>query len=274
MVTSTNGTGNWIFLSRKGQDEYINMFAQGCRAPVTSDADFVYESSTDPIVLRGILKYKLMQRCWADQRKFYFMDTGYLGNQRYFKNPNGWKLYHRIVPDNFQHSNIIPRPADRWEKLKIQVHQRRPAGNKIIVAAPDEKPCRVYNIELNEWIDQTVAKLKQHTDRTIEVRQRAKNRQDRTRNSTLEQALVGAHALVTFNSNAATEAVILGYPAFVLAPCHAAEPVANRDLSLIETPYYPSQDKLHQWLCHLAYGQFHIKELSDGSAKAILEETQ
>lgn len=273
-MTSKSGTGNWIFLSNKGTDEYINMFAEGCHTPVVSDSNFVYESSTDPIVMRGILKYKIMRRCWNDGRKFYYMDTGYFGNQPYFKNPHGWKLYHRIVPDNLQHNNIITRPADRWEQLKIQLHRRQPVGKKIIVAAPDEKPCRVYNIDLDQWISQTVETLKKHTDREIEVRQRVKSRRERTKKSTLQQALAGAHALVTFNSNAATEAVMLGYPVFVLAPCHAALPVANQDLSSIENPYYPSADKLHQWVCHLAYGQFHIDELKSGLARTILEETQ
>lgn len=273
-MTSTNGTGNWVFLSDRGQDEYINMFASGCQTPVTSDAQFVYESSTDPIVMRGILKYKIMRRCWEDNRTFYYMDTGYFGNQPYFKNPHGWKLHHRIVPNNLQHSTIIARPADRWEQLKISLHRRQPSGNKIIVAAPDEKPCKAYGIELEQWIDQTVSTLKQHTDREIQVRRRTKSRKERTTKSTLQQALAGAHALVTFNSNAATEAVMLGYPVFVSAPCHAADPVANRDLSQIEQPYYPSSDKLHAWLCHLAYGQFHIDELANGSARRILEETQ
>jgi hypothetical protein len=78
------------------------------------------------------------------------------------------------------------------------------------------------------------------------------------------------HALVTFNSVAATEAVMQGVPAFVLAPSNAAMPVGNTDLSKIETPYYPDRDKLHAWAHHLAYGQFHVDELRDGTAFRIL----
>ena len=66
-----------IFLSKDGQDPYINMFAQGCNTKITSTDDFKYAHSTDPIVLRGILKKKIIHQCWKDQRDFYYIDTGY-----------------------------------------------------------------------------------------------------------------------------------------------------------------------------------------------------
>lgn len=250
-----------IFLSKDGQDEYINRFAQGCGTVAVSDFD--YKKTQDPIVLRGILKHKLMKRCWRDQRDFYYMDTGYFGNGR-------WKTWHRIVKNNLQHGDIVPRPSDRWERIKKKF-QPWQSGSKIVIAAPDEKPCKFYNVELQDWIDQTVATLKQHTDRPIVIRQRARLRIDRIQNDTLEQALVDAHALVTFNSVAAVEAVFLGVPVFTLAP-NAAAPVGSQDLSLIENPYRPNQDKLHAWACHLAYGQFHNDELSNGIAARILFE--
>jgi hypothetical protein len=82
------------------------------------------------------------------------------------------------------------------------------------------------------------------------------------------------HAVVTFNSIAATESVLAGTPVFVLAPCNAARPVANLDLSQIETPWFPDQDQIHAWACHLAYGQFHIDELRNGLAEHILRATE
>ena len=62
-----------------------------------------------------------------------------------------------------------------------------------------------------------------------------------------------------------------GYPAFVLAPCNAAKPVASTDLSQIDKPYYPDQDKLYSWACHLAYGQFHNDELQTGAALTMIQ---
>lgn len=252
-----------IFLSKDGQDEYINMLAHSVgQTPIS---EFDYNASSDPIVLRGILKHKIMKRCWADGRDFYYVDTGYFGNGR-------WKEWHRIVKNNLQLTEIQPRPGDRWERHNIKF---RPwsRGSKIIVAAPDEKPCKFYNVKLDEWIDQTVATIKQYTDRPIIIRQRAPKRIDRIQTDTLAQALIDAHALVTFNSNAATESILLGVPVFTLAP-NAAGPVGLQNLSLIETPYYPNRDKLYAWASSLAYNQFHISEMKNGSAMQIIQGLQ
>ena len=90
---------------------------------------------------------------------------------------------------------------------------------------------------------------------------------------TLQQALDNdVFALVTFNSVAAIESIYHGIPAFTLAPCNAASPVSLQDPSQIENPYYPNDDKLHAWGKHLAYGQFHVSEMKDGSALTKLKE--
>jgi hypothetical protein len=148
----------------------------------------------------------------------------------------------------------------------------RQYGSKILLAVPDEKPCVFYNINRTEWIDQTIATIKQHTDREIVMRERNPNRQARVA-SDLQSALTDVHAVVTFNSIAATESILAGVPAFVLAPSNAAIPVSNTDLSNINNPWYPEQDQIYAWACHLAYGQFHNSELLDGTALRILQET-
>lgn len=265
---------NWIFLSKDGKDEYINKFAMGCDGRIINTDDFVFEDSTDPIVLRGILKHKIMKRCWFEGRDFYFMDTGYMGNHRSALNPLGWKFYHRIVKNDLQHGKIIPRPNDRFDRLVMKIKPWRRGGRKILIAKPDEKPMKFYDQELETWMEDTINTIKKYTDRPIVIRERVKSRTDRIITNTLQEALENdVHCLVTFNSNSATEAVMSGIPAFTLAPSHAAAPVTSQDLSQIENPYYPDPDKLYQWACHLAYGQFHVNELKDGTAWRILNES-
>lgn len=265
---------NWIFLSKDGQDEYVNMFAIGSGGRVINTDDFSYNDSEDPIVLRGILKKKIMQRCWLDGRDFYFMDTGYFGNHRYHMNPMGWKFYHRVVKNDLQHGREIKkRPSDRWEMLGIPFKPVRKHGSKILIAAPDEKPMKFYDIDREQWLTETIETIKKYTDREIVVRERVKSRADRVITNTLQEALADdVHCLVTFNSNAATESVLFGVPAITLSPTHAAMPVTGQDLSQIEKPYYPDRDKIYAWVCHLAYGQFHTNELKNGSAWRMLKD--
>lgn len=163
-----------IFLSKNGTDEYVNMFADGCNTKPTSDKDFDYDATApQPIVLRGILKHKIMKKCWEDKRDFYYMDSGYLGNYKSPINPNGWKWFHRIVKNDLQHNTIIDRPSDRWEKLKYKIPNWKKDGKNILVVMPSEKPAKFYGIDMQQWREQVIDTIKQHTDRPIVVREKA-----------------------------------------------------------------------------------------------------
>jgi hypothetical protein len=263
---------DWIFLSRGNEDVYVNMFAKGCGKEAIDTDDFIFEDSENPIVLRGIMKKKIIQKCWRKKRDFYYIDTGYFGNERTIKNPNGWKFWHRVVKNDLQHNEIIARPDDRLKLFDKKFKPWKKDGRSILIALPDEKPMRFYNVDRDQWLEETINTIKQHTDRPIVIRDRSPNRIDRIATDTLQNALNNdVFALVTFNSNAATESIFHGIPAFTLAPTHAASPVCSQDLTKIDTPYYPDADKLYAWGCHLAYGQFHLTEFKNGKAKEILE---
>lgn len=273
METKPERNAKMIFLSKDGNDPYINMFAEGCGTKPINTEQFSYKDSIDPIVLRGILKKKIIHKCWEDQRDFYYMDTGYFGNEATDKNPNGWKFWHRIVKNDLQHVEIVKRPGDRFKVFNKNFKSWKKNGRKILIAKPDEKPMKFYGHDLDQWLIDTVKKIQEHTDRPIEIRDRAKQRIDRVTTNTLQQALDDdVFALVTFNSVAATESIFHGIPIFTLAPANAAAPMGLQDLSLIETPRYPDHDELYEWACHLSYGQFHINELKNGKAMEMLKE--
>jgi len=79
---------------------------------------------------------------------------------------------------------------------------------------------------------------------------------------TLAQELQGARAMVTWASNAANEALLMGYPAFRTAPFHVNEAVLT-DVSLLPTP--PETDRLAGFK-KLAWAQWSLTEIGDGSA--------
>lgn len=256
-----------IFLSKNGTDEYINMLASSFSTLPTDSNKFSYSQNNDPIFLRGILKYKLMFQCKEQERDFYYMDSGYMGNYKGPSNPHGWKIWHRIVKNDLQHNEIVDRPDDRFKKLGIKIPKWKKSGKNILVVMPSEKPAKYFGINNDTWRTQTIETIKKYTDRPIVIREKAK-RQERI-NKTIYEELDNAYAVVTLQSIAATEAILYGIPAFTLER-NAASKLCGWDLSQIERPTYVDQDLVYKWACHLAYGQFHNDELTDGTAKRIL----
>ena len=241
------------------------MLAAGSNLPLY---DYNSIPQTGDILIRGITKSNLIRDCWATGRTFYYMDSGYFGNYPNPQNPLGYKLYHRIVKNNLQHTELLDRPSDRWDKLGIKINPRKP-GRFVVLVTPSEKPCKFYGIELETWISNTVSLIEQNTDRPIILRRKG-SRRDRLQNS-IYSDLENAHAVVTYNSVAAVECILEGIPAITLAPT-AADPVSEKNIANIETPYMPDIDFVHSWASGLAYGQYHIDELKDGSAYKLLYE--
>ena len=256
-----------ICVSKNGRDEFINAFAQGTGFPVVHDVDI---DTPEPIIFRSIVKKELIQYRLANNLPFYYMDSGYFGNYRNFYNPEGKKLWHRIVKNGLQHNEIKQRPSNRLDALGIKVKKAiRRKGNAVLLALPSPKPCIFYNIDLDKWKEETITEIKKHTDRPIIIREKPKLRADRVNNS-IYKAFEQAHVLVTYNSIAAVESIINGIPAITLAPT-AADPVCDKELAKVENPTIQHIDKLQAWANHLAYGQFHYHELQDGTAWRILK---
>ena len=46
--------------------------------------------------------------------------------------------------------------------------------------------------------------------------------------------------------------------------------MCSKDLSQLEAPYKPNEELVYRWLCSLAYGQFHMYELLNGTAWKIV----
>jgi len=262
----------FIVLSKNLNDPYLGRFANGLpNATVIDQNDFNYDKHDGIIVFRGLTKRKLIENCKKDNREFWYVDTGYFGNYRSLSNPMGHKNWHRVVINDVQNFNIINKPKDRWDIHKIKL-QNRKQGDDILLVTPSEKPCKFYGINLDEWVDNTCREIKKQTDRTIRIRQKAR-RQDRVFANTIFDDLDNnIHCVVTYNSIAATEAVIHGIPAFVQAP-NAASKVSNTKLKDIENPFFPDENLRLSWVSSLAYSQFHINEMESGKAYKLIRES-
>lgn len=186
-------------------------------------------------------------------RKFIYWDRGYA--RRIFATwlPRGADGgYYRWVVNGFQMRSIRDVGSDRWASLKTSVGDWHRDGRHILIAAPTFPYSAFHHTE--RWTDETIDALARVTTRPIMVRGKESKR-------SLSQDLEGAHCLVTHGSNAANEAIIMGYPVFCDASCAAAL-VGRTDLKQIETPNYPDRKR---WLNSLAYAQYNERELVDGT---------
>ena len=243
-------------------DPLLQSFVQGAGGQIST-----WEKQQDtmmPAVIRGITKQKQMDGCRAAGRDFYYMDTGYFGNGKR-------KLYHRITKNNVQNLGpIIDRPGDRLQATGFQPHKFY-RGTNILLAPPSQKLLNLYDINLEEWLQNTQDEIKKYTDRPVITRLK-QTRASRVSDNTMEMALAqDVHCLVTFSSIAAGEALLLGKPAITLGP-NAAAALCSQSLSEIENPKIPTLDEVAAWARHIAYCQFTEVEMRDGTAWRILND--
>jgi hypothetical protein len=142
-------------------------------------------------------------------------------------------------------------------------------GSRILLCPPSAKALRYWGLDEQRWVDETMATIREHTDREIVLRLK-QPRELRATVNTMERALRDdIHCMVTFNSIAAVESLIYGKPVFTLGP-NAAQSLANTDLSQIENPMIPDIDQVLALLRCLSYQQFTIEEMRTGFAWAVL----
>lgn len=246
-------------------DPFLIDFIHGSGGIISS---WEREQDTDnALVIRGLGggSRKAIKHCWETRRTFYAIDTGYFGNGKS-------KFFHRVTKNALQNLGpIIPRSDDRLKKMGYSFRKFK-RGSKILICPPSEKVMMLWGQPTpEEWVNQVIADLKRYTDRPIEVRLKP-SRSARVNTDTIESALADdVHCLITYNSIAATEALIHGKPAITLGP-NAASMLCNTSLSTVENLHIPSRDEMMAFMCHLSYCQFSVNEFKSGYAWEIVNE--
>ena len=231
----------------------------------------------ETLTMYGILagSGEVYKWCQKENKDFYFMDHGYFTNAH--DNPH-WL---RITKNKHCQNIMQQKSSDRYEKyFKREIQPWQKDGKKILVLPPTNAIANFFGAE--DWLDNTLTILKKHTDRPIDVREKPYN-------PTIAVDHVGAtvkidkptthqgkinwkdyYAVVTYNSNTSMESLHNGVPVFCDANNCAAAPISETDFSKIETPKY--EDRL-QLFSSLAYNNFNLAEMADGTAWRILNET-
>jgi cellobiose-specific phosphotransferase system component IIB len=259
-----------INLTHKGEtleyDNVLSSLAFGSNGYISSWED--EKESDNALIIRGVGKKsrEAIQHCWNTNRDFYYIDTGYFGNPKL-------KMYHRLTKNNLQFSSeLIDRPDDRLVRTNTKIKKHNP-GSKILICPPSDKVMMIFDMpDAKTWTQHIVEEIKKYTDRPIEVRLKPESRTERQNSNTIQDALADAHCLVTYNSIAATEALINGVPAIALGP-NAASMLCPNTLENIDNIEYPDRSLIYSYLSNLAYNQFTERELRNGTAWRIINES-
>ena len=251
------------FVCVEGTDYGANEFTLGSNGKFISYEE-MYQNTTMPMCWAGFFKPQWLEICKRYNLKFYNFDSGYFGNGKK-------KSIFRLSVNNFQNVNpIITRPQDRWDRLNLKT-EHFVQGSAIVVVPPDRKIVHALGLgSEDQWINETVLKIKNFTDREIKIRKRPEPRADRLVSNTFKDFIKDdTFCVVGYSSNALVEAAMHDVP--VIALGHSAtKSLYTYQLEDIEKikPAYPSDKQA--WLNHLAYSQFTREELISGLAWELI----
>ena len=156
-------------------------------------------------------------------------------------------------------------PPDRREKLGVKLEPWK-EGHHVLLCGQVPWDASVDFTNHREWLEKTARAINLHTARPVIFRPHPKCKMAPIAGTVystrpLSQDLDDCHAVVTFNSNTAVEAVIQGIPVFAADVGSMAMPVANADLKRVEEPLKPDRE---QWLNDLCYAQWTPDEMKEG----------
>lgn len=206
-----------------------------------------------------------------------YVDLGFWGR----KQGGRFAGYHKIsVNGRHPTAYFQDRPHDFSRaavfKLKPEPWRKPDPGAPIILAGMGPKGAHAEGYRPQQWEAQMVKIMRQFTDRPIHYRPKP-NWPAATpipgtvmlnRLAPLEQALAGAHCVVSHHSNTGVEALVAGIPNFTTEG--VAVPLSRTDLVKIEDPLL-SEHRM-QWLADVAWTQFSIAEMASGLAWRHLKE--
>ena len=267
-----------IHTTKPRTQRYVDAFVNGTPGPykVYQFRD-LNELPPETLTMYGILagSGEIYKWCKQENRDFYFMDHGY------FTNAHDSPHWLRITKNEHCIKKLLKVSDDRFRKyFNIELKPWNKNGKDILVLPPTNAIAGFFNA--TDWLENTVTLLKQHTDRNIVIREKPYN-------PTIAVDHVGAtvkvdkptdkssgkidwsdiFACVTYNSNTMIESFANGVPVFCDPTASAALPIAETNFTKIENPKYEERELLFH---SLAYANFNLTELQDGTAWRILNE--
>lgn len=157
-------------------------------------------------------------------------------------------------------------PADRWEKLGIELKHWRTAGY-ILILGQNYRGLSVDGFNYESWITGLIKQLRFWGYKPILRPHPAQSSWPsgiEISKGTLEEDLAGARLTISYSTNSAIDGLIQGIPALVANPKSFLYKGYNKiNIENIEQP--PIIEDREQIFHDLAYAQWHLNELRNGT---------
>ena len=282
---------------RKGTTKIVERFCRGSNAVFNPIEDFEQNGimpNATYVTTFGFLRgtANLFETAIRNGVNYLHIDHAY-----FLAGHRGWDSWYRVSKNDMNMNKITKRyPADRfmskiYPNVTLKNWRTNPQGH--ILVLPPTQPTAWYT-KNEDWLDKTLNWLKHNTTRPVVVRHKppvtwCDNKgfplpptvvQDKInelrpllRQTTLEQDLQDAYCVIAFNSGAVVKATLEGIPVFCTPYC-AAQPIAFK-FPDIESPRMLSIEPDRQgWFNALAYHQFSMEEMKNGTAWNLIREHQ
>ncbi len=183
--------------------------------------------------------------------------------EAYLRVVNGEKHIALALHDHNGAGRWFVGGPERWESFGIELKPWRRHGRHILVREQRGIGSRrMASPPL--WHDGVTARLKASSERPILFRAHPKSRmypEAAAKQPSLEAALADCHAVVTWASGIAAQALVRGVPVFYEAPALVCAGSCERGIARIERPRRP--DRLPA-LERLAWAQWSLSEIARG----------
>lgn len=209
-----------------------------------------------------------------------FVDSNIL---HYNRQEHEWHRYsmNSVYPSS---GTYFFKPLDRekWQTYSewhsVTLKPWRQNGNHILILCQRPKGWNLMGRDQDDWLDLTISKIRQHSQRPIVVRmhpndgtrfkqmekiyKRYKDSITFSLKENIKEELVNCWCAVGYNSTPTTVAAIEGIPVYVEDPANSwAADIAFKDLSLIENPPLPDRE---EWAHKIANIHWSNEEVRSG----------
>ena len=221
-----------------------------------------FESITKPIVVFGMLRgtSDLIQQA----ENYYYFDHAYLFGNKHTTSKEVGDIVYRLTKNYFHIRDIKKLDKTDYERIEkykpfVELKPWQYEGDYILFIPPNPHVKNYYYYD--DWEERALKTIKKHTRKEIKIRTKDSK-------EPLEKDLENAFCTVSYQSTVCIKSIMNGIPSFC-ADVSMGVPVSLTDLSKIENPLYTTERE--QWIDSLLANQFTMQEISNGTAKRIVD---